>query len=276
MIRNLLSNEINFALKLTQLENWGTSREELEDIFLFSPEGFFISDSNGTLEGIISTANYGIFGFIGNLIVLEQFRNQGIGKKLIKQAIKYLISLGVECIMLDAVPEVCSLYEKFDFKPVCRSLRLEGYIHQKTVSNVQSMTKKDLTRVVKLDRRHFRGSRSFLLKRRFLLHPDLCYVLYRQDKLKGFIMGIPKEDYILIGPWIIDPKEPKAYLLLQNLINNSGYNRIRIGMLDKNQISLRLASEFNLNEYFYSIRMIYGKEYDQTEGMIAIAGPDRG
>ncbi|MFX1498965.1 MAG: GNAT family N-acetyltransferase [Promethearchaeota archaeon] len=276
MIRNLLSNELDFALKLTELEGWGTSREELEDLFLFSPEGFFISDSNGTLEGIISTANYGRFGFIGNLIVLEQFRNQGIGRKLIKHAMKYLLSLGVKSIMLDAVPEICPLYEEFKFRPVCRSLRLEGKLHLKIVEYVQLMTKKDLMRVVKLDRKYFRGNRSFLLKRRFLLHPDLCYVLNQQNKLKGFIMGIPKEDCIFIGPWIIDPKESKPHLLLQNLINKIEYKRIRIGMLEKNQLSLRLASEFNLNEYFYSIRMIHGKGYNQTEGVIAIAGPDRG
>jgi GNAT superfamily N-acetyltransferase len=276
MIRNILEYELDFAFKLTELEEWGTSREELEDLLLFSPKGFFVSDSNGTLEGIISTTYYGTYGFIGNLIVLNEFRNQGIGSNLIKYAIKYLLSLGVKNIMLDAVPQMSSLYEKFNFKPVCRSLRLEGDIDQKPVGHVKLMNQKDLSYVINLDQKYFRGNRSFLLKRRFSLHSDLCYVLNRQDKLKGFIMGIPKKDHILVGPWIIDPKETEPNLLLQCLINNADYKKVRIGMLENNQTALRMASEFNLNEYFFSIRMIYGKESTQTKGIIAIAGPDRG
>jgi len=276
MIRNILRDELDFAYYLTELEGWGTSREQLENLFLFSPKGFFISDSNGTLEGIISAIYYGTFGFIGNLIVLKEFRNQGKGSNLIKHAIDYLLSLGVKTIMLDSVPEMCSLYEKFNFKSVCRSLRLEGDIIQKPNIQLKLMDQKDLPYVAKLDLEHFGGSRSFLLKRIFLLYPKLCYVLKRKDKLKGYIMGIPKEDHILVGPWIVDPKELKPQLLLQNLINSVDYKRIRIGILENNQKALRLASIFNLNEYFFSIRMIYGKKFTQTNGVIAIAGPDRG
>ncbi|MFW9770959.1 MAG: GNAT family N-acetyltransferase [Candidatus Heimdallarchaeota archaeon] len=276
MIRNLSYNELDFALKLTEFENWGTSKEELEDLYLFSPKGFFVSDSNGNLEGIISTACYNTFGFIGNLIVLNQFRNQGVGSNLIKHAIDYLLSLGIKNIMLDAVPEMCLLYKRFNFKSFCRSLRLEGEVDPNSSSHIRLMTKKDLTSVISLDKKHFKGNRSFLLQRRFSLHPELCYVLSRKDELKGYIMGIPKKDHIFIGPWVVDPKELKPYLLLQNLISNIDNRKIRIGILDKNQLALRIVSEFNLNEYFYSIRMILGKGFTQTKGLIAIAGPDRG
>ncbi|MFX1354989.1 MAG: hypothetical protein ACFFGP_13610, partial [Promethearchaeota archaeon] len=102
------------------------------------------------------------------------------------------------------------------------------------------------------------------------------YVLKRKDKLKGYIMGIPKKDHILVGPWVVDPKELEPQLLLQNLINNVDYKSIRIGILEKNQIALRLASNLKLSEYFFSIRMIYGKSFNQSNGVIAIAGPDRG
>ncbi|MFX1353148.1 MAG: GNAT family N-acetyltransferase, partial [Promethearchaeota archaeon] len=177
MIRNILRDELDFAYYLTEIEGWGTSKEQLEELFLFSPKGFFISDSNGTLEGIISATYYGTFGFIGNLIVLEEFRNQGKGGNLIKHAINYLLSLGVKTIMLDSVPEMCFLYENFNFKPVCRSLRLEGEINQKPIVQLQLMCQKDLPYVTKLDQLHFGGSRLTLLKRRFSRHPKLCYVL---------------------------------------------------------------------------------------------------
>jgi ribosomal protein S18 acetylase RimI-like enzyme len=276
MIRTILRNELDFAFRLTELENWGTIREELEDIFYFSPNGFFISESNGILEGVVSTVSYGSFGFIGNLIVAEEFRNKGIGTKLMKYAIKYLISLKVNSILLDSVPQMSILYEKLGFKRFCRSLRLECNVINKPTNRVRLMTKEDLNEIFKLDYKLFKGERTFLIQRRFALHPDLSYVLVHKNKITGFLMGIPKEDYITVGPWIVDPKEPEPHLLLQKLINDINYKKIRLGMLEYNPKVIKIISEFNLNEYFYSIRMIYGKKITHKKGVFAIAGPDRG
>ncbi len=276
MIRLISREELNFALKLTEIEEWGTSKEELEDLFLFSPQGFFISESKGILNGIVSTAFYGSFGVIGNLIVAKKFRRQGFGRNLMKYAIDYLKSKGARTILLDAVPQIISLYNKLGFQAICRSLRLEGNIDSKPVENVRLMTLEDIDKVIQLDRKQFKGNRAFLLKRRFSLHPNLCHVLIRKNKLIGFIMGIPKEDYILIGPWIVDPKEPKPQLLLQNLVNNVNINKVRLGLLEGVKRAFKLAQYLNFTQYFYSIRMLYGEPFTHTEGLLAIAGPDRG
>ena len=276
MIRLISREELDFALKLTEVEEWGTSKEELEDLFLFSPQGFFISESKGILNGIVSTAFYGSFGVIGNLIVAKRFRRQGLGRNLMKYAIDYLKSKGARTILLDAVPQIISLYKKLGFQPICRSLRLEGNLTSKPVENVRFMTLKDIDKVIQLDRKHFRGDRGYLLKRRFSLHPNLCHVLIRKDKLNGFIMGIPKDNFILVGPWIVNPKETNPQLLLQSLVNNINLNKFRLGILENNKRTVKLTQDLNFTEYFYSIRMIYGDVFTHTNGLFAIAGPDRG
>ncbi len=276
MIRLISREELDFALKLTEVEEWGTSKEELEDLFLFSPQGFFISESKGIINGIVSTALYGSFGVIGNLIVANKFRRQGLGKSLMKFAIDYLKSKGIETILLDAVPQIISFYEKLNFHPICRSLRLEGNLNSKPVENVRLMTLKDIENVLQLDQKHFKGDRGYLIKRRFSLHPNLCHVLIRKDKLNGFIMGIPKENFILVGPWIVNPKEPKPQILIQSLANNANLNKFRLGLLENNKRAVKLAQDLNFTEFFFSIRMLYGKPFTHTEGLFAIAGPDRG
>ncbi|MFX1588684.1 MAG: GNAT family N-acetyltransferase [Promethearchaeota archaeon] len=276
MIRLILKEELNFAYKLTEIEEWGTSKEELEDLFLFSPQGFFIAESNGIPKGIVSTAFYGSFGVIGNLIVAKRFRGQGLGRNLMDYAINYLKSKGIRTILIDAVPQIISLYYQLGFQPICRSLRLEGNLTSNPVQNVRLMTLKDIDTVIQLDRKHFRGDRGYLLKRRFSLHPNLCHVLIRKDKLSGFIMGIPKENFILVGPWIVNPKETKPQLLLQSLANSVNLNKFRLGILENNKRMVKLTQDLNFTEYFYSIRMIYGKAFTHTNGLFAIAGPDRG
>ena len=241
-----------------------------------SPKGFFISETNGILEGIVSTVFYKSFGFIGNLIVEEQFRNKGIGTKLMEYAINYLSSLKVKSILLDAVPQMSILYEKFGFRKFCRSLRLEGNKAIKSIDRVRLMTKKDLNQIFKLDYKIFKGDRSFLIQRRFTQHPELSYTLLHKNKITGYLMSIPKNDLISVGPWIVDPKELEPHLLLQQLLNDMNHQKFRLGMLDCNPKIAKIISKFNLDEYFYSIRMIYGKRITHNKGLFAIAGPDRG
>lgn len=276
MIRPISKEDLDFAHKLTEAEEWGTSKEELEDLFLFNPKGFYIAESNGILRGIVSTAFYGRFGVVGNLIVSKNFRRQGIGKNLMEYAIQYLKSKGCKTILLDAVPQIIHLYNKLGFQPVCRSLRLEGELNSKLVDNVRLMTLDDIPKVIQLDKKHFKGNRAFLLKRRFFLHPKLCHVLVRKGKINGFIMGIPKDNWIFVGPWIVHPKEPQPQLLLQNMVNYVNLRKFRIGMLENKTKAVQLAQDYKFTRYFYSIRMIYGKPFIHSKGLFALAGPDRG
>ncbi len=276
MIKLIARKDLEFAHKLTEVEEWGTSKEELEDLFLFNPEGFYVSESSGILNGMVSTAFYGKFGVVGNLIVSKSYRGQGIGKGLMEYVIQYLKSKGCKTILLDAVPQIIPLYKQLGFRPVCRSLRLEGKLKSKLVENVRLMTSKDIPKVIQLDTKQFKGNRAFLLKRRFSLHPNLCHVLVRKEKINGFIMGIPKENIIFIGPWIVHPREFEPQLLLYSLINNVNIRKFRIGILENKNKAVQLAQDCGFTEYFYSIRMIYGKSFNHSEGLFAIAGPDRG
>jgi len=138
------------------------------------------------------------------------------------------------------------------------------------------MTLNDIPDIIQLDKKHFKGNRAYLLKRRFSLHPDLCYVLVKKGKVNGFIMGIPKENHILIGPWIVHPREFRPYLLLQGLVSKLNLRKFRMGILEDNKRAVQLAQNYNFIQYSFSMRMIYGKPFSHSEGLFAIAGPDRG
>jgi len=96
--RNLSINDLDFALELTTIENWGTTRGELKDLLIFAPNCATLATINDNPVGMIFTVSYDNFGFIGNLIVKKEFRNQGLlianpcgwkGKLSINQVIVY-------------------------------------------------------------------------------------------------------------------------------------------------------------------------------------------
>ena len=283
LFRNLTIDDLNFALDLTKIEKWGTSRGELEDLLDFSPNCAILAIIGDKPVGMIFTVSYDNFGFVGNLIVKKDFRNQGIGKQLMQKAITHLENLGNSIIMLDGVEDAVGLYQRLGFKVSCKSLRLKGEIIYKPSNRVFQMKNEDFQDVLKLDRKYFQANREFLLRKIFTRYKTLCKIIKQDDKIMGFIMAIPKEDHLKIGPWIVDDEcEFEPELLLRSLENNNRSFSVRIGMLESNKLASKIANNCNLQRYSYSNRMIYttkDKEINNIQfkkGMLAIGGPDRG
>lgn len=281
--RNLTINDLDFALNLTKIENWGTTRGELEDLLLFSPNCAILASVKDKPVGMVFTVNYDNFGFIGNLIVKKEFRSQGIGKQLMEKAITHLENSGNYLIMLDGVNAAVKLYQRFGFEVSCKSLRLEGEVIHKPNNRVFQMKNEDFRDVLKLDLKFFQANREFLLRKIFTRYKTLCKVIKQDDNITGFIMAIPKEDHLKIGPWIVDDEcEFEPELLLKSLDNNSKSFTIRMGMLESNKLASKIANNCSLQRYSYSFRMIYTTKNQRIienhfkKGMLAIGGPDRG
>ena len=281
--RNLTLNDLDFALNLIKIEKWGTSRKELEDLLLFAPNCAILAIMKKEPLGMIFTVSYDNFGFIGNLIVKKEFRNQGIGKQLMQKAICHLENSGNSIIMLDGVEVAVGLYQSFGFKISCKSLRLEGEVIHAPSNRVFQMNDKSFQDVLKLDREIFQSNREFLLRKIFTRYKTLCKIIKQDDKITGFIMAIPKEDHLKIGPWVIDDEsEFEPELLLKSLDYNSKSFNIRLGMLESNTFASEIAKNCNFQLYSYSNRMIYISENQKIitnnfkKGMLAIGGPDRG
>ena len=281
--RNLTINDLDFALDLTTIENWGTTRGELEDLLLFAPNCTILATIKDNPVGMIFTVSYDNFGFIGNLIVKKEFRNQGIGKQLMQKAIAHLENSGNSIIMLDGVEEAVGLYQSFGFKISCKSLRLEGEVIHKPSNRVFQMNNENFQDVLRLDRQFFQANREFLLRKIFTRYKSQCKIIKQDDKITGFIMAIPKDDHLKIGPWIVDDEcEFEPELLLKSLENNSRSFTVRMGMLESNKLASKIAINCSLQRYMYSNRMIYNSGNKKIiinqfkKGMLAIGGPDRG
>lgn len=75
--------------------------------------------------------DYAVFAYIMDVFILEDFRNQGLGKKLMDYIMQYPDLKGLHRIML-ATKDAHGLYEKYGFKMTASADRLMEIVIDKT------------------------------------------------------------------------------------------------------------------------------------------------
>jgi ribosomal protein S18 acetylase RimI-like enzyme len=178
--------------------------------------------------------HYGKSGFIGELIVHTDQRSKGLGATLLKHAIAYLKNIQAETIYLDGVLKAVPLYERHSFHKVYRSWRFSGNLVGKSSKNVRPMEADDLKQVYALDREAFGADRSFFIRRRMEIYPELCYVMEDGEKICGYITGRDYPERLYAGPWIVEDKIENPQDLLLSLALQARGRPINIGVLDAN------------------------------------------
>ncbi len=99
----------------------------IKDSFAFA---VVINKKTGKAIGMGRILSDGISdAYIQDLVVLKEFRNKGIGKKLVDSLIKYCKSKNISWIALIAEPNQDDFYKKIGFK------KMEKYIPMKYEEN---------------------------------------------------------------------------------------------------------------------------------------------
>lgn len=117
MIRQLRKDDIGGALQLCRSAGWNQLREDWKRLIEYQPQGCFAATVDETLVGTVTTTSYGKdLGWIGMMLVHEDFRRRGIATQLMQTSIDYLRDHRVACIKLDATPAGAHVYERFGFQ----------------------------------------------------------------------------------------------------------------------------------------------------------------
>lgn len=277
-IRLLTDKDIDFALGLAIGEGWASIRSDFEELIRYYANGCFLGEIDGRRVGLVTALNYGKFGFIGNLLVDEKFRGSGFGSQLMCHAINYLRDEGLECVMLDGIPKARSLYERFGFRKVCKSLRLEGRIEGRQSDSVRHMEPEDIPSIQNIDRHQFGSDRSMLITSWSKRDPTLCFVLEIDDNISGYIMGSMRSGFVRIGPWVMQNHYDRAHELLYVIADETKNSLLRIGVLEANGQANKILTEYGLIQYAFSWRMVLGQSppSEMLNSVYAIASPARG
>jgi GNAT superfamily N-acetyltransferase len=282
-ICQLREQDLDFVFQMVRTEQWNVSKEDLSRLLDYEPEGCFMALVEGAPAGHVFSVSYGKLGWIGMLIVERRHRMMGVGEFLMLHAKRYLKSIGVEMIKLDAVPEISELYRKIGFVDEYYSLRFQGYskhVYPMQGQSVSSLHEKMIGRIAEFDARYFGGKREQVLMKLYKAFPDLCFVATSKSGVTGYIMCRKGEWGYNLGPWVVTPGNHivAAGLLAVCLKQIDPNEPVYIGVPEINKFAQRILQRFGLSRYSRAIRMSFGQrpQVENAEGIFAIGGPMKG
>lgn len=127
IIEPFRSADIAGFLELAAAEGWVAEPWEFEFLLTNFPGGCFTARSvTGEAAGFVTSLRHDRSGWIGNLIVAQQFRSAGIGGTLFRKVLEKLSDSGVETIWLTASESGLPLYQKCGFNRIDTIIRWSG------------------------------------------------------------------------------------------------------------------------------------------------------
>jgi len=262
IIRSASTDDLDFCVSCVTGEGWlSETRAVFEGFLAHDPGGCFVAEEKREPIGMMVATAYDTCGFLGELIVVPERRGKGIGRQLMEHAISYLQARGCRSLYLDGDTPAVPLYERLGFRVVCRSLRFLGAPTGMTSQGVRMMTPADLEAVCAIDRSAFGADRSFFIKRRLRLFPQLCLIQTGGNQITGFIMGQPGNEVVTVGPWCVGDESAVPHGLLHTLAYHSGGQKLRMGILESNVPAAALMRSLKtFKETEPSWRMVLGPD----------------
>jgi len=230
-LRLMTTADIPAGLALCRAARWNQIESDWRRYLALDPTGARAAvDADDTVIGSVTTVRYdGGFGWVAMVLVAPEYRRQGIGSRLVEEAIAVLGDRAP--VRLDATPAGELVYRKLAFVPEYELARLErvadvaGAPVPATIEGVRAMTDEDLAEVLAFDREVFEGDRAALLQMLRQDAPGYAVVARAGSgsgsgsgsRLDGYAFGRHGFSFDQLGP-IIARDERAARRLLEHLV----------------------------------------------------------
>ena len=116
MIRLMTAKDIPAGMRLKEAAGWNQTTRDWANLLAIEPQGCWVYEADGVVTGSTTAVLYGQdLAWIGMVLVLPEYRGQGIARRLMQHALRYLDERGVRCVKLDATGMGKPLYEQLGF-----------------------------------------------------------------------------------------------------------------------------------------------------------------
>ena len=179
---------------------------------------FLVEDGPGRLVAVGSGVAYAPLGFVGNMMVAEDRRRQGIGSAVLDAVAQFLHEQRCTRLELFATQQGRPLYARHGFTPtepgsrahLRRDLPLPSRSDDIVVIDGEERA---LETLVDFDTPRFGGQRTPLLAAMLADHERPTLVAKREEIVVGF--GWLRVDEDRIGPWVTDEPAIAAAILAE-------------------------------------------------------------
>ncbi len=279
-VRRLERRDLTWAVRLTDLEGWGYTREDLERLRALEPDGCVVARLGGKRVGLTCSTSYGTLAFIGAVIVHPDARGRHVGDALMRAVLDHLDRAGVETVRLNAYLHVVKFYEGLGFRGEYGNVRYHGRASSAGAQGAVRPAKEgDLPAIAEFDAPYFGARRDRLLARLRSEFPDDFFVATEEDRVRGYIVANSGGGAAEIGPWVVDPSAPgTAEDLLRAALARVGPAPVGFTAPDPNPRPAAIASRLRLEEAFRTLRMFRGRDAHggDPQGICALAGLEKG
>jgi len=259
-----MPNEMFIPVELALRENWNPGLNDHEFLPRADINGFFVAHSDQNVIGTIASVNYqNNLSFIGLHIVLPEFRNKGIGEKLLSVAMD---KAGKNNIGTNCFENQTGFYEKAGFKPAFKILQFQGTCNGKynMDSDIISPLMMDFELLYEYDRKIFPYERKVFTSMWINQPKSMVLGKYVDDQYKGYGLFVPCRNGYRISPLVSDDPETAVEILTALTSHFPKEMPFFLDVPERNKQAVLLAERLNLKKINEIVRM-YTKEEQNIE-----------
>src|SRR3990172_111100 len=243
-IRRMRIEDVPFAVRLSEQEHWGVTRNDLQRLLRLTPAGCFIAYEGAKKLGLTTTTIYGRkLAWIGNVIVDWEYRGMHIGRNLVEHAVVLLKKSRIQNIALYCFKENVDFYENLGFVKDAPFLRMR----RKTKSRAAGVNWRvfdhapSLQALLLADKRAFGADRSRLVRDVLAKRAGWCVGSARKKISLSYLMIREYRDMCELGPWVcLNPPRSEPERMLNLALSEVGELPTEVSCLERNKNAIRL------------------------------------
>lgn len=276
--RTMQPDDIEAGLTFCRAAGWNQLRRDWELFLRCHPASCRVALSDEQLIGTVATINYeNRFGWIGMMLVASTVRRQGMGTRLMQQALELLRE--VETVRLDATPVGREVYLKLGFVDEYCLQRLETIVSGEGLkpSTARLLRPEDWPSIHALDRNVFGANRQTVLEWVQADVPEYAWVVDGPSGIRGYCLGRHGYNFEHLGPVVADDLETAQQLVSSCLRDQVG-KPFLLDAAPHDAAWLRWLGSIGFTEQRPLIRMYRGSNRfpGEPEHQFAILGPEFG
>lgn len=275
-IRTMTTDDLALGLRLSRQAGWNQTEADWLRFMYFEPEGCFVAELDGCAVGTTTTCVLGRVAWIAMVLVDIDARGQGIGTRLLRNALDHLDGRQVPTVRLDATELGRPVYEKLGFAPEYELARYEGIAPScPTPPTVAEATSESYRGIVKFDKKMTGTDREKMLVRLFAEFPQNLRVSRRQGRIEGYATSRPGANAVQIGPCVAATDAGPA--LLRDALNRCSGKQVFVDIPLDNAGAVKIAESSGLRIQRSFTRMYRGEKVDdRIEALWASSGAEKG
>jgi len=294
-------DDLRLGLRLSRQAGWNQLESDWRRFMNMQPDGCFVAELDGRPVGTTTTCIFESVAWIAMVLVDEESRGRGVGKKLLKHSLDFLDGRKVKTVRLDATHLGRPLYEKLGFVPEYELVRFQGIAqssitpggslkaagfgdgggkavpkrHKASPSDSHLAPPELFADMIEFDRRVTGTNRAKMLSLLFAELPENARIQRLGDKIDGFVTMRPGANAVQIGPCIASMNAGPA--LLSDALNRCAGKAVFVDMPTGNVHAMKIAESRGLEIQRRFTRMCRGEKIkDNPKAIWAGSGPEKG